>query len=187
MTESEEKKLIREAKDGNVASFEKLLKINYNKLFSFALNITGGKHADASDILQEAVIKVFLNIKKFKEKSSFSSWLWTTIRNEFINYSLSPKTRSNVNFGFNVENIEKVGDSSEKEMIVKEKKEQLRQLVAELPMKHKEIITLVEFQEMTYEETANFLGISIDSVKVRLFRARKDLHSLAVKNAKRFL
>ena len=73
MTVSIEKKLIEQAVKGDVRSFEKLLESVEDKVFSFALSISGGNRAVAEDIYQEAIIKAFLNIDKFSFKSSFST------------------------------------------------------------------------------------------------------------------
>jgi len=175
MTKQQEKIYIEQAKKGDVRAFEKLVKMHYSRIYYFALTMTAGDHADAADIFQEAILKAFLNIGKFKEKSSFVTWLWRIIRNEFIKFNTRPKTRKE-SFGFET-NVETPDSNplSDELLVKKERKEKLLRMVSELDVKSKEILTLVDLQEMTYDEAADIIGITKNSARVRLFRAREKL------------
>lgn len=187
MTEFEQKKLIREAKNGSSGAFGKLVKIHEKKLFSLALNFAEGDHSAACDILQEALIKAFKYIKNFKEKSSFITWLWPIVRNEMITYRKSKKTSSL----FSIEHIKETkiatDETSLNSIIEKERKTQLRKLISKLPSKYSEVLTLIDFQELSYEETAKILGIKLEVVKIRIYRAREKLTKMVLKNEKLFL
>lgn len=187
MTESEKQHLLDLARNGDVAAFEKLVSLTEDKIFSFALSITRGDHATASDIYQEAVLKAFLCIRTFQGKASFSSWLWKIMRNEFINYSKGAKTR---NSDIHLEDLPgfEISDerNSEEEIVRDEASENLRKLISELHINYQEIITLIDFEGMTYEETADLLNISVDSVKVRVHRAREKLTKLVMDHEELF-
>jgi len=73
MTQQQEKLLIEKAKEGSSAAFEALIRMHYDKLYSFAFAITSGNRHVAEDILQEALLKAFLNIGRFREKSTLVS------------------------------------------------------------------------------------------------------------------
>jgi len=187
MTEERKKLLIALAKKGDVAAFEELLKLHERKIHSFALSITGGDHAAAADIYQEAVIKAYLNIAKFKEKASFGTWLWKIVKNEFINYIKSPRTSSNVSFE-DLPGVEPgMHESSERDFASEERKQNLRKLVSMLHVNYQEIITLIDFQELSYEEAADVLGVKTDAVRVRIHRARERLAELATEHEELFI
>lgn len=182
MLDIEEKILVEKAVDGDTKAFEKVVKMHNEKIFSFALSITGGNDATAKDIVQEALIKAFFNIRKFNRKSSFMSWLWRILRNEFLNYKKAVGTRDLLlSEDFKIDPESRNCDNTEK-LIEQEKHTRLLELISMLPMKDKEIITLVDLNEMEYEEASEILGISANSTRNRAFRARARLAGLAEKH-----
>lgn len=186
MLDIEEKILVEKAVDGDTKAFEKVVKMHNEKILSFALSITGGNDATARDIIQEALIKAFFNISRFNQKSSFMSWLWRILRNEFLNYKKAVGTRDMFfSEDLKVDPESKNCDNVEK-LIEQDNRIRLLELISMLPMKDKEIITLVDLNEMEYEEAAEILGISANSTRNRAFRARARLAGLAEKHKKEF-
>lgn len=186
MFDIEEKILVKKAIEGDTEAFEKVVKMHNEKIFSFALSITGGNDATAKDIIQEALIKAYFNIRKFNQKSSFMSWLWRILRNEFLNYKKAAGTRDMLlSEDFKIEPESGNCNNTEK-LIEQENNTRLLELISLLPMKDKEIITLVDLNEVEYEEAAEILGISANSTRNRAFRARARLAGLAEKHKKEF-
>jgi len=187
MTEKEQKTLLERAIGGDAAAFEILVRKQKDTLFNFALSITSGNYAEAGDIMQEALIKAFLHLNRFDKRASFRTWLWRIAKNEFHNYRKSRKTSRPVYLEEVVTTANQVGECSEREMLEVERKKNLLKLIGMLPLKYKEIITLVELQELEYNEAAEIAEISVDSARTRLFRARKMLTKLAVKHRDLFI
>ena len=179
MVTEAEKQLIDKAVEGDLHAFENLVKMHRAKLRAFALNITSGNCAVADDILQEALIKAFLGIKKFQKKSGFSTWLWRIVRNELVDYHRSPSTRPTYHLEDMKSYEPEAKESTEKELIRQEKIRMVRVLVNKLPPKLLEAITLVDMQELTYEESAKILDVSLTALKARVFKGRKKLFELA--------
>jgi len=186
MTVSIEKKLIEKAVKGDVRSFEKLLESVEDKVFSFALSISGGNRAVAEDIYQEAIIKAFLNIDKFSFKSSFSTWLWKIIRNSYFDHIKSQKRSGDVS----IEDLEgyepSIDEKQELALIKDDRAVMLRKLVSFLPVSYSEVITLIDLQEMEHDEVAQMLDIDKNLLKVRLHRARARLEQLILENMEYF-
>ena len=176
--------LLQKAVTGDTVAFSKLVKEHQNELFHFALSVSKGDHATASDILQEALVKAFLNIKKFNRQASFKTWLWTIIRREFINFVTRPKTRA---AGVELDRDVLVESKQEKELTEKQRNTALRSLISTLNVTEQEIIILVDLEEQRYDTVAEILDISPSAVKSRLFRARKQLMRLVLENKKLFL
>jgi RNA polymerase sigma-70 factor, ECF subfamily len=179
---------IYKSKKGDSGSFEKLIKEHYLKLFRFALSITKGNEQTASDVLQNALVKAFLNIGSFKGESSFTSWLWVIIRNEFISYLRKESFAGNTLFQESIQDAELVDDQKTSEEFVNERqrKENLMKMIDMLPEIHKEIIIMIELSGMTYAQASECLDIPIGSVKSRLSRGKEELGELVKKNMELF-
>jgi len=182
-----EKYHIFKARNGDPEHFEKLVRHHYTTLYRFALSITRRKDDLASDILQEALLKAFRSINSFKGESSFTSWLWVIIKNEFISQSRSGFNKINARATSIEADIEDKGSKSTEELIAEQqRKENLHDLIDQLSDKYKEIISMVELGGMSYLEASELLGIPIGSVKSRLSRAKEDLKNLVEKNMELF-
>lgn len=172
----DEKTLVRRAVAGDVEAFNELLKETGGKLFSFAISICAGNRGIAEEIYQEALTKAFINIGKFEGKSSFSTWIWTIIKNSYIDFLTYSRKQVSLE---DIEGFEPSSDiSAELELIRKDRAKMLRKLISELPIPYCEVITLIDLQEMEHSEAAELLGIDKNILKVRLFRARNALEKM---------
>ena len=172
----DEKALVRRAAAGDVKAFGDLVKATENKLFSFAMSICGGDRGTAEEIYQEALVKAFVNIGKFEGKSSFSTWIWTIIKNSYIDFVAEEGKHVSLE---EIEGFEPSSDiPAELELVREDRAKMLRKLISELPVPYCEIVTLVDLQEMEHTEAAELLGIDKNLLKVRLFRARKALEKM---------
>ena len=184
MIPSDEKTLVRRAVAGDVLAFNELLKETGSKLFSFAMSICGGDRGTAEEIYQEALVKAFINIGRFEGKSSFSTWIWTIIRNSYIDF-ISENGKN-----ISIEDLEGFEPSSdipaELELVREERAKMLRKLISELPVPYSEVITLIDLQEMEHSEAAELLGIDKNLLKVRLHRARNALEKAILSNIEFF-
>jgi len=187
MTESQQSKLIAKAQQGDKAAFEKLIRDHQQKLFSFALNKTGGNHEYAKDILQDALIKAYLNITKFRGDSSFKTWLWHIVKNQFISSTRSPSNRPLVSFNSLTEAQKGTSESVEERFMEDEKRRSLRKLIAMLPTILQEAVTLIDYQELSYEEAAELADISVSAMRSRIYQARAKLIELATQHEELFL
>ena len=176
----DEKTLVHRAVAGDVKAFNELLKETGGKLFSFALSICAGNRGIAEEIYQEALVKAFINIGKFEGKSSFSTWIWTIIKNSYIDFLA--ENRKHVNLE-DIEGFEPSSDiPAELELIHEDRAKMLRKLISELPLPYCEVITIIDLQEMEHSEAAKLLGIDKNLLKVRLFRARNALEKMIQAN-----
>ncbi len=189
MADAAERELIERAKKGDVGAFEELIRTEQPRLYSFAVGMAGGNHADAADVLQEAFTKAFLNIRRFRGESAFGTWLWRIVRNEFLNYRRSLATRP---LAEKESSSEELGDARSsrditEETIIEERRRRLLETIALLPPKYREVIVMIDLREQEYEETAAMLGISMSALKTRLLRAREKLSLLIRRRRHYFL
>lgn len=183
----QDKYFIHRAKNGDSGSFEKLVKKHYHTLFRFALSITKGNEEVAGDVLQNALLKAFLNIGSFEGKSSFTSWLWVIIRNEFISL-LRKKSFEITGFENDISDDQPDTESVsiENSLMLEQRKENLLKMIDQLPENHREIVMMIEMSGMSYAEASEFLGVPIGSIKSRLSRAREELHRIIERNVELF-
>ncbi len=186
MTVERTNELLKRAVAGDVRAFEELVKDHKQGLYSFALGLTGGDHAAAADVLQEAFLKAFLNISRFRGECSFMTWLWRITRNEFVDYRVSPKTSGNLPLDDIPEKELTKGRDFDETLAEEQRREQLHRMLGMLSAEHREVIALVDLQELRYDEAAALLGVSESAIKSRLFRARENLFKLALEHKKLF-
>ncbi len=182
-----EKELTERARRGDIAAFEELVRAHRTKIFSFALNIAGGRRDLAQDIMQEALIHAYRGIASFRGDCSFSSWLWRILKNDLLRH----RERSAAALGSSLKETGTIADhrtpTAEETLIREDRFLHLRAIIAQMSIDDQEALTLVEFQELPFEEAARLLGIPVDTLKPRLFRARQRLAELVMKNKDLFL
>ena len=173
--------LVAAAKAGDIAAFETLVGRYERKIFRLAQNITQNKE-DAEDAMQEAFLKAFEHLGEFQGNSRFYTWLVRIA----VNQSLMKlrKRRPNqvsldeeINTGEDLvpREIEDWGPSPEDRYKQTELGEILNHAIADLDPSFRIVFQLRDIEEMSTEETAEVLGLSVPAVKSRLLRARLKL------------
>ncbi|NLM96628.1 MAG: sigma-70 family RNA polymerase sigma factor [Halanaerobiaceae bacterium] len=173
--------LVQEFKDGSEQAFAELIERFQHRVYNTTLRMLGNRE-DALDTAQECFIKVYKNIKKFKGDSSFSTWLFRITTNACRDELRKRKRRLPVYTDINsddenntIQNISNGSNEPEKITISRDINESIQELVNQLPEDQKLVFILREFQDLSYQEIAEILDISMGSVKSRLSRARRSL------------
>lgn len=170
-----ETNLIIKSKNGDIESFEKLIAPHMKKCYNIALGYTHNTY-DAEDISQNAIVKIFQNLKNFESNSRLSTWIYRIVINECHNYQKSnTKNRVTENqIECDVDDL----NTPENNFIQKEKIAILYDCLDKLGDEKKEILMLRDIQNFSYNEISNILDISLGTVKSRISRAREELKSL---------
>jgi RNA polymerase sigma-70 factor, ECF subfamily len=162
---------------GDKQAFEELVKRYEKPIFALAYRMVGNPE-DAKDVAQEAFLKAYRALATFRENSRFSPWLYAIANNLCIDF-LRRKGRNNLSLD---EPLPEGGERQIPGGIEPSKAyEQLETKVIvqkgldKLPEKYKNVLVLRHMQDLTYEEIAQTLGISVSLVKTHLFRAREAL------------
>jgi RNA polymerase sigma-70 factor (ECF subfamily) len=180
-----EKLLLKKAREGDIESFEALVRKYQGFIYNIALRMFANKE-DASDIAQEALIKAYKNLKRFNERSLFSTWLYRITMNTCIDEQRKRQKQKIIKFQDKdnddtrsyIENIKDKGLTPEEAALKKERMDALKKAIQSLPDKHKSIIILRDIKGMDYESIGEVLGISNGTVKSRISRARQRLKEL---------
>ncbi len=162
--------------EGQREMFEVLVK-RYNQLL-YRVGISYlRQHEPVEDAMQNAYLKAFLNLARFRHGSSFSTWLTRIMINECLMELRRRKSRGeDAREGENViERLPSAEPAAHTGLGTHELKVLLEQTVAELPRGLRTVYLLREVQHLTTAETAAALGLSPENVKVSLHRAREKL------------
>ncbi|MCH5308329.1 MAG: RNA polymerase sigma factor [Prevotella sp.] len=143
-----------------------------NELFRLALRITLNR-AEAEDIVQETMIKVWNRREKWEEIESMESFCLTICRNIAID-----KTRKAANQNQSLDEVVETPDEShssnpEAQIIQSDRVQSVRRLINTLPEKQRTAMQLRDFEGKSYKEIATIMAVSEEQVKVNIFRARQ--------------
>lgn len=167
-----EKELVKRAKKGEISAFAQLVEIYEKEIITYCYYIIRDKE-EAKDLAQEAFLKAFLNLKSLRNEEDFKYWLLRIARNGCFKKMLRTKIEKKL-----IEKEEEKTTSIIDELIEDDRKNKIMNALNKLNAKDKEIIILRDIQDFSYDEISKILKISMSSVKVRLFRARKNLKKL---------
>ncbi len=177
--------LIRAFREGDKAAFDNLVLKHKDRVFNLCYRLLGD-YEEANDSAQEAFIKVYGSLKKFRFESAFSTWLYriavNTCKNKLKSSAFRQKRKmipmDNPVSGNRSQPGREIQDESQSPAMELEKKERMRviqEAINALPPEQKEVVTLRDIEGFSYEEVAEITGFNLGTVKSRLARARQDL------------
>jgi len=173
--------LVAAAKSGDAAAFEELVNRYERKIFRLTMNITRNRE-DAEDAMQDAFMKAYSHLNNFQEDSRFYTWLVRIAANEAL-MRLRKRRPNQFSLDEPVEGeddlmpreIQDWGPSPEQRFAQSEMHKILDQVIDQLDPGFRTVFVLRDIEELSTEETAAALGISVPAVKSRLLRARLKL------------
>jgi RNA polymerase sigma-70 factor, ECF subfamily len=196
--ERDEAMIIAEILAGQTEAFHDLIRPYERSVYLMALSMLRNE-AEAEDVAQETFIKAYRNLGRFRSESRFSTWLIAIALNE----ARARLRRKQPGLTDSIDDTEgpivpaQLTDWREIPSETLERKEVrslIRRALDTLPLAYREVFVLRELEERNVQETAETLGITIGSVKMRLHRARMmlqkqlapQLTSAAPKRRRRF-
>jgi RNA polymerase sigma-70 factor (ECF subfamily) len=174
--------LVTAAQQGNGEAFEILVARHEQKIYFYALRMTRNRQ-DAEDVVQQSLQKAFTHLNRFEGKSSFSTWLTSVANNEALMLLRKGRGSREVPIGDASRNEEtafapEIPDSSpgpEDSYSQGERKRILSAAMNQLTPGVRRAIELRDLRELSTEETAHLMGLSVQAVKGRVFHGRKKL------------
>lgn len=180
-----ERHLVRQAQEGDQSAYEELVRMHQQRL----LTVVGGilrRNEDVEDVAQQALVKAYISLKRFDQRAAFGTWLYKIAVNECWDYFRKKKVRRLVyEADLSEEQIEqleslpehtggalKLGQDAQTRT---EQRDLLDQLLAEIDEHDRAMLVMKEVGGFTVEEIGEALSLNVNTVKVRLFRARARL------------
>jgi RNA polymerase sigma-70 factor (ECF subfamily) len=178
----EARKLVERAQRGDVAAYEALVRSHQQRVFA----ILGGilrRREDIEDVAQQVFLKAYLALGQFDRRAAFSTWLYKIAVNECWDYLRKKKVRPLVyEADLSEDQARQLEGIPRSEAIDAAHRAEVRQLVdrllAELGEQDRMMLLLKEVEGFSVEEVGDLLGLNVNTVKVRLFRARGKLMEL---------
>ena len=162
-------------------NFEGLVQEHFNLLYRSALRMTRNEF-DASDLVQEAVVKAYRHFEQFQQGTNFKAWIFKIMINTFINdYRKKSKEPPMTDFAsvepiyeeirqephsFNIEDLDSL----------KEKlSDEVTEALDRLPSEYRVVFLMAVLEDFSYQEISDLLNCPIGTIMSRLYRARKML------------
>ncbi len=184
MTEkSDDSRLIESFKKGDTSAFEAIVFKYQDRIYNLCRRMLENPH-DAEDAAQDVFLKAYQALPKFKPDASLYTWLYRIAANTCIDYKRKPVWESI--FGNSEEDDrlvhDRVSDSPSPEQLCQSKEidRALQKGLGKLSPKLRAVIVLKEIEELSYEEIAETLDISMGTVKSRIARAREELQKVMI-------
>jgi len=169
--------LLKKIAEGDRDAFTELYKIFQPRLIKFCSRILKNDIALAADMADEAMIEVWKSAGSFSGLSQPSTWIHSIARFRVIGY-LRKNKEVLQDDNFEQLNIEDTDLLPEEEMVITERNETLVENIGKLSDKHREVIELVYFRELSIRDISEMLDVSENTVKTRMFYARKHLKAI---------
>ncbi|MBI4465209.1 MAG: sigma-70 family RNA polymerase sigma factor [Acidobacteria bacterium] len=174
--------LVQQVRQGRVEPFNELVNRHARKIFRLTQHITGNRE-DAEDALQETFLKAYSRLPQFQGDSQFYTWLVRIAVNESLMKLRKRKSSASVSLDepietdedFVLREVEAWDENPEQKYARRELQEILDRAVSALPPLFRTVFVLRDLEQLSTEETAEALNLSVPAVKSRLLRARLQL------------
>ncbi|HUU15992.1 MAG TPA: sigma-70 family RNA polymerase sigma factor [Sedimentisphaerales bacterium] len=176
----EEITAMRRCRRGSPEAFEVFVNRYMKNAYFIALGLVGNRE-DAMDLSQEAFIRAYRNIKHLKPDRRFFPWFYQILKNLCISHLRKRRYRQTSSLdGENCPEVAAITDYFSPEVVAgrNELKDKVWQAIGKLDDKHREVIILRHFQNMSYDQIAEALYCNKGTVTSRLYYARKKLEEL---------
>jgi RNA polymerase sigma-70 factor (ECF subfamily) len=175
----DESALVTEAKAGSYAAFEELVNRYEKKIYRLGMNITGSPE-DAEDVLQETFLKAFEHLPEFRADARFYTWIVRIAVNEALMKLRKRRASKEVPVEDSEDDegavtVREFADwkpNPEQQLARAELENILQNAIRALPPSFRTVFYLRDVEDLSTEETAELLNLSVGAVKARLFRAR---------------
>lgn len=183
---AEDRDLVRRAQDLDKEAFEELIRRHQQRVFAVAGRILR-KREDVEDISQQVFVKAYFSLKRFDQRAAFSTWLYKITVNECWDLLRKKKVRPllyesdlSEEQSRQVTTAEGLQQSTGPDVLDRlEARQRVERLLAGLDARDRLMLVLKEVEGLSIEEIGEVMEINANTVKVRLFRARRRIVGLA--------
>jgi RNA polymerase sigma-70 factor (ECF subfamily) len=170
--------VVLDAQRGDRDAFDELVRRTYVDTYTLAVRLTGNEE-DARDVVQEAYLRAWKGIRRFRGDAQFSTWMYRITANAAYT-AVQKRRRLRTTTLDDVEEPVEPHFESRPDAVVEQAAglAELATAVEQLPPKLRSIVILKDVYGLTHEDIAEELDISVAAAKVRLHRGRKKLRDL---------
>lgn len=182
MLTNKEKQLISEIRKGNTHAFSDLVDGYKDLVFTLSVRMLGNRE-EAEEVSQDVFIKVYKSLPSFKGDSKLSTWLYRIAYNTCLDRIKKIKRKR---IHTDLEQIDQIAyadvDTAFHKMVETERSELINQCLSKLSAEDAGVLTLFYLEEKNLQEMEKATNLPVNTLKVRLFRARKRLAGIMEKS-----
>ena len=174
VTDDPDFEIVERVRNGETDAFEELVRKHGRRVYRSLLGIVGSRE-EAEDALQDAFFKAFQHLPNFEGRSRFSTWLVRIAINTGLQRVRSRKEFDRLDEDdeeFRPRNIQAWTETPEDFYSREELRNLVEKEVMKLPLKYRVALMLRDLEELSTEEAASALGLSIPGLKARVLRGR---------------
>ncbi|MBC8127343.1 MAG: sigma-70 family RNA polymerase sigma factor [Gloeobacteraceae cyanobacterium ES-bin-144] len=165
--------------DGDHGAFRELVERHQNAVIGTVAKMLGNP-SEAEDISQQVFLRVWRHAKRYRPEAKFTTYLFTITRNLVFNETRRRSRKKEVSSDEREEVANLLVEASpdrqpDAELLQAELQQAVDQAIASLPETQRMAVVLRRYEQLSYEEIADVLGLSVSAVKSLLFRARTAL------------
>ena len=174
--------LIRRVQQGDGVAFDRLVELYGPRVYNLAYRMIGNAE-DAHDVAQEAFLRIYDALPRFRGDASFSTWMYRIVVNvchdELSRRRRRPPTLTELQpedgDSTALDDMLTTGETTEDHLLRRERHQALHQAITALPPPFRTVLVLYDLQGFSYDEIAETLRVNVGTVKSRLNRARNIL------------
>ncbi len=161
--------LVDKALEGDHRAFESLTTRYREAIYRLMVARTGSLH-DADDLLQDTLVKVFVNLERYDKRYTFGQWIYTIARNTLIDSQRRRHDDFSLDDRFSITDV--LNPSPEQCVINNQDRKLIEASIGRLSQTHAQLFRMRFLEEYSYEEIAERLKMPLGSVKTNIHRAR---------------
>ena len=167
--------LVERAKSGDREAFDRLVRVTHSDAYALALRLTGSTE-DARDVVQEAYLRAYRSVGRFRGEALFSTWLYRIVANCAATHVGRRQLHRHDHLGAHDDVVDTRPDYDPTlQGDLATLRENLDAAIRDLPPRLRSVVVLRDMYDLPHEAIAKELGISVTAAKVRLHRARRRL------------
>ena len=171
------------ARRGDRDAFNELVRSTYRDIYALAYRLTGNRE-DAADIVQDAYVRAYRAIRRFRGDSTFSTWMYR-IASNCASTHLSRRSRQRTEELSNEASVVDLRPEQDPSLRAEAAvlRHQIDRAIKALPERLRQVVELRDLHDLSHSEIAAELGITTSAAKVRLHRARQRLRAVLQRTA----
>jgi RNA polymerase sigma-70 factor, ECF subfamily len=179
--DTEDVRLMRLVAQGDTSAFEQVIERHQALVAGTAARMLGS-NSDVEDIAQQVFIRVWKSARRYVPRAKFTTWLLKITRNLVFNELRRSKRRAQVPLQSEpgAEEIplkDETNPAPDASLLEDELQRAIEEAIMQLPESQRMALVLRRYEQLSYEEIAEVLDLSVPAVKSVLFRARTELRS----------
>jgi RNA polymerase sigma-70 factor, ECF subfamily len=162
-----ERRLLERFRGGDASAFDELVLLHREAVYRVARRIVGA-HAQADEVAQETFVRAWRALPGFRGEARLATWLVRIAIN--VSRSVGVEGRRSVALG-EADGVPDPAEGADAGLLRRATRKRIRRAVRDLPPRQREVVALKVFSEMTYEDVASAMGLTVGAVKAHLHQA----------------